>query len=86
MDQDRIIYAFPKNPEEEVRLTLRTYKDRQYLDLRLWFQPSSGGEMHPTKKGLTLGLEFLPEIKRGIERAGKLPLEMPLQEPANSVK
>ena len=86
MEQDRIIYSFPKNEEEEVRFTLRSYKDRQYLDLRLWFQPSSGGDLRPTKKGLTLGLEYLVELKKGIERSAKSAPEMALQESANPVK
>lgn len=86
MEQDRVIYSFPKNEQEEVRFTLRSYKDRQYLDLRLWFQPSSGGDLRPTKKGLTLGLEYLSELKRGIDRSLKLGPEMALQESANPVK
>ena len=44
MEEGRPIYRFQKNPEEEIRFSLREYKERYYLDLRLWFQPSTGGE------------------------------------------
>ena len=86
MDKPRVIHSFQKNPEEEVRFSLKDYKERQYLDLRLWFQPSKGGEYLPTKKGLTLSVEFLPELKKGVERAGKVAMELALQRPSNSLK
>ena len=86
METDRLIHRFQKNPEEEVRLSLREYKDRHYLDLRLWFQPSNGGDYRPTKKGLTLSVEFLPELKKGLDRAGKLATEMALHPASNPVK
>ena len=86
MEDLRVIHSFQKNPEEEVRLTLREYKERQYLDLRLWYQPSNGGDYLPTKKGLTLSLEYLPELKKGFERASKVSAEMALQHPSNSLK
>lgn len=86
MEKVRVVHTFRKNPEEEVRLTLREYKDRQYLDLRLWFQASGGGEYYPTKKGLTLSMEHLGELKKGLDRAGKAALELPRQEPLSPVK
>ena len=86
MQEDQIVYRFQKNPEEEIRLSLREYKERLYLDLRLWFQPSSGGELRPTKKGLTFSTDLLPELKKGLERAGRLASEMALQPTRNSVE
>ena len=86
MQEVHVIHTFHKNPDEEVRLSLKQFKDRRYLDLRLWYQPSSGGEYLPTKKGLTLSVEFLPELKRGIERAGKASAEWALQGTSKSVQ
>lgn len=79
MEKPQIIYAFQKNQEEEVRFTLRPYKERQYVDLRIWFQPADGGDYHPTKKGITLSVEYLAELKKGLERVGRAVPEMPLQ-------
>jgi hypothetical protein len=86
MQEPIVIYRFQKNPEEEVRFCFKEYKDRQYLDLRLWFQPPSSREFFPTKKGITLGLDYLPELKKGVEKAVKYVSELPLQETSNSVK
>ena len=84
--QDQIVHTIHKGPKEEVRLSLRRYKDRGYLDIRVWFQPPKGGEYHPTTKGITLGLEFIPELKRGLERADRESLEMARHSNLSSVK
>ena len=80
METGRIVYTIAKNPEEEVRFTVGQYKDRHYLDLRLWFQPAKGGQYRPTKKGLTLSLEHIPELKKGLERASEAAKEFALHE------
>ena len=86
MDEGRIVYRFQKNPEEEVRFTVKGYKERQYLDLRLWFQTSEKGEYFPTRKGLTLSLDYLSELKKGFERVQKTAQEIALQQEPQSVK
>ena len=86
MEKVHVIHTFQKNSEEEVRFTLKEYKDRQYLDLRLWFQSSNGGGYYPTKKGLTLSLNYLGELKKGLEQVGKQASELARQETLNPVK
>ena len=70
MSEQEFIHSFPKNAEEEVKLSIREYKGRRYLDLRIWYLAKEG-EYHPTKKGVTLGLEFLPEVVRGLEKVAE---------------
>lgn len=69
METEKIVHSFRRNNDEEVRITLRKYKERVYLDQRIFFEAQ--GEFHHTKKGLTLSAEFLPELKRGIDKAVK---------------
>ena len=66
----QLVHAFTKNETEEIRTTVREYKGRLYVDLRLYFQPVDMAEMVPSKKGITISAEFLPELKRAIECAG----------------
>ncbi len=68
--EQQFLYSFPKNEEEEVRFSIREYKDRRYLDLRIWFRTKEG-EYRPTKKGLTLSLGLLGEVMRGIEKVSE---------------
>ena len=84
--EELVVYSFAKNQDEEIRFTLRRYKQRNYLDIRLWFQTSAAGEFHPAKKGITLGLEHLSELKKGLEIAVRSGGELALQPSPNPVK
>jgi len=64
----QIIHSFPKNPLEEVRASLTTFKGKQYVDLRIYYK-GDDGEYHPSKKGLTLSLDLFGELE---EAVGKL--------------
>ena len=63
---NQVIYQFTRNQDETVYISLRNYKNKKYLDFRVYFQPKDSEDMHPTKKGLTLGVEYLAELKKGI--------------------
>lgn len=63
---DQVLYQFSRNQDESVFVTLRDYKNKKYVDLRVFFQPKDAEDMKPTKKGLTLGVEHLGELKKGI--------------------
>lgn len=86
MERDHTVHTFYKNGNEEIRITLRQYKERKYLDLRLWFQPPKGGDFRPTRKGITLGFEFLAELRRGLEQASHLGAKLAGQSTVTSVK
>jgi len=64
--ENLLVHSFQKNESEEIHFSLREYKNRHYLDLRLFFQPQGQREMVPSKKGITVSVEFLPELKRGL--------------------
>ena len=70
--ENQILYQFSRNQDEQVHFTLKEYKQRKYLDLRIFFQPKEGEEMLPTKKGITLSTELFPELKRGIAACEKV--------------
>lgn len=86
MEENVVVYRFQKNPEEEVRFSLREYRERQYVDLRIWFLPASGSEYHPSKRGLTLGLNWFGEVKKGIERMDEALQKFALQPVSGPVK
>ncbi|MBI4358925.1 MAG: transcriptional coactivator p15/PC4 family protein [Candidatus Omnitrophica bacterium] len=64
--ENQIVYEFARNENQRVRLSLREYKGRHYMDLRVFYQPEDSSEMRATRKGITLALELLPEVKKGI--------------------
>ena len=63
------LYSFKRNENEEVRFSIREYKARLYVDVRIFFAACDSCEYRPTRKGLTLPVAFLGELKRGIEKA-----------------
>lgn len=56
-----------------VRSTLSEFSGKTYFDVRLWVEPHDqpGAELIPTKRGLSLPLEFLPEIGEAIDAIGE---------------
>ena len=62
MAEDKVVHKFNRTPTEEVRATVREYRGRTYIDLRIYYMDNSG-EWRPTRKGIALSTEFLPELK-----------------------
>lgn len=65
------IYAFPKNQDEEVRIEVRKYKGKYYIDLRIWFKSEKGDVYRPTKKGVIFSFDQYAELRKGVERLTK---------------
>jgi len=64
----RVIHEFEVG-RGTVRSTVSDFGGRTYFDLRLWVEPRDqpGAELIPTKRGLSLPLEFLPEVVEALE-------------------
>ena len=69
--KDQTLYRIPLKRGEEVHIRRREYKDKQYIDLRLFFTPKDSDQLVPTKKGLTLDLGLIEELRRGITTSEK---------------
>lgn len=80
--ETKIIAEFTKNEEQKVRLGLRAYKGRVYFDLRLWFASPDAGKLLPTRRGICLSLDYVPEMRKLMEALesakGVLPEESPV--------
>ena len=61
------VYAVPLKQDEEIRFSLKEFKGNQYFDMRLFFKSQAQETMLPSKKGLTLGINTLDEVAKGIE-------------------
>ncbi|MBU1862337.1 MAG: transcriptional coactivator p15/PC4 family protein [Candidatus Omnitrophica bacterium] len=69
-------YVIKRGANENVRITLREYKGKQYVDIRLFYLPKNDTEMRPTKKGITIYTSELKEVAKGLkEIVGALPDE-----------
>jgi len=65
-----LIGEFTKNSLETVRVNLQDYQGQRYLDVRVWRKDSPvDPEAYSTKKGITLNISCLPDLKKLIDRA-----------------
>ena len=68
---EKLIDTFKKNDVEEVRIQLQEYKGYDLVDIRVWFTAADGQEPRPTRKGITLKTELLPDLERAVKKAVK---------------
>ena len=62
----QVVYQFDRNQNEKVIVSIGNYKDRNYVDFRVFFEDASSGDLKPTKKGITIAENLLPHMKRAI--------------------
>ena len=67
-DDARTIATFPKSSAEEVRVSLSTFKGFDLVDARIWTDDDDG-DRRPTRKGLSLRVERLPELLEALHQA-----------------
>ena len=63
------IYKFQKNALEIVRIEISEFNGEKYLNVRVWYDAGKGlaQEYKPSHKGLTLSLDKIGELKKGID-------------------
>jgi hypothetical protein len=68
----RVIHEFEVG-RGTIRSTLSDFGGKTYFDLRLWVEPRDqpGAALIPTKRGLSLPLEFLPEVGEALDALGE---------------
>jgi hypothetical protein len=72
MNEERtLIDEFEKNSAEVVRTSISEFKGKLYVDFRVWTSGAAAdlGERKPTKKGLTISTEILPDLLKAVEAA-----------------
>jgi hypothetical protein len=70
MAEDKVVAQFKRNPTEEVRVGIKEFKGRRYIDLRIYYTDDKG-EWKPTKKGISLATDFMPELKQAVDALEK---------------
>jgi len=65
---EEILYQFDKNEREVVKLRKSVFKDKHYIDLRLYVKGMEGQEDIPTKKGVNIPAELVDELKKALAK------------------
>ncbi len=68
-DDAKILATIPRNATEQLQISISSYKEKQYLDLRIYYTSDDGGTWLPTKKGVTISPDNLQTLKEAVEKA-----------------
>jgi len=77
----QVVYEFQRNKGEKVCVSIGEYREKRYIDLRVFFSDPGSGELKPTKKGITLESTLLPQLRRAVMACEKYEMSEPQQEP-----
>lgn len=69
MSANRVILAIPRGRGKELRISLSEFKGATYVDLRTWYE-SDGGDIKPTREGVSFRPEHLAAVIKALEEAG----------------
>lgn len=58
------IYTFLRGTQQQYRISLNEYRGHRYIDLRIFWASPNG--WRPTRRGITLPPDLLPELVRGV--------------------
>ena len=67
MEKAETVFSFPKNKREEVRASFTEFNGHELVELRVYVADENGVG-RPTKKGLTLKVSYLPELKEAVDK------------------
>ena len=70
-NNQKILGEFEKNSSEIVRISTVEYQSNQYLDVRIWILGDHGSKENrlPTKKGIRIHSELLPDLIQALQQA-----------------
>jgi hypothetical protein len=68
---DALVARIAKNPTEEVRVSLTSYRGHDLVDIRVFFQDEQG-EWRPTKRGVSLSVDSFAELREAIAKAEEM--------------
>lgn len=64
--EKKVVYEFAKTNDERVCASIGSYRDKIYVDLRVFFTDPNNGELRPTKKGITVPESLFSQLKNAV--------------------
>jgi len=64
-----LIAEIEKNAVEVIRVSWSEYKGHHFLDVRVYYEDGETGEWKPTKKGIAIAPDLLPELIAALQTA-----------------
>jgi hypothetical protein len=70
-DRDILVGEVVKSVRQTLKCSLRTYKGRRFVDIRVFSPLTEGGEPRPTAKGVSVPPHLWPEFRKVLARVDK---------------
>ena len=70
-EEAKILATIPRSATEQLQISINSYKEKKYLDLRIYYTTDDGANWLPTKKGVTCSPENLEILRDAIDEALK---------------
>ena len=67
----KIIGQFDRNAGESVVVAQGTYREKEYVDIRIFYHDAVSGDFKPTKKGLTLSVQLVPSLLELLQKVNQ---------------
>lgn len=73
MLNNQTIHEFRKNVKEKIKVGFNSFKGSDLLSIWVYFDNSVTGveDWRPSKKGISMRTDLMPELKKGIDKAYK---------------
>jgi hypothetical protein len=73
---EALVARIAKNPTEEVRISFTSYRGYDLIDIRVYYQDEQG-EWRPTKRGVSLSVDSLTELRDAVVKAEEMLNSLP---------
>lgn len=65
---DRVLYEDQRSDDSKLIVSVGTFREVERVDCRL-FWLTAAGEWMPSKKGITIPMELVPDVIQALQRA-----------------
>jgi hypothetical protein len=79
---NKLVSKFRKNSFEEIQISAREFKGRQFVDIRIFYGPK-GQETNFTRKGVMIPIELYGEFSKAIRSLEDILVEEGIYYPDN---
>jgi hypothetical protein len=66
---ERLIETIAKSDFQEIRIYIQRWKGRDYLHVRTWYREHPLDDFKPTKKGVSVPVKMIGDLRRAIDKA-----------------
>lgn len=68
-EEGKMLATIPRSATEQLQVSIKEFKGKSYLDLRIFYTTDEGATWLPTKKGVTCSPDNIELLKEAVDAA-----------------